>query len=193
MDELDKMKEQLNLLHQKLDQERIINDKLVRRVVSHNVSRINRDRIFITLVAIIGIPYCTIVFRWLQMSWTFTIITALFLLIAIVYTQYAHQHLRPTDIANSTLSQTAHRIARMKMLYARWLRFSIPFIICWIVGFAYEIMTLTGISADEQHGLLIGGAIGAIIGAIIGIIAYRRTQRLANEIIDQINDTPQQD
>ena len=66
----------------------------------------------------------------------------------------------------------------------------IPFLICWIVGFAYEIMSLTGVSLEERRAILIGGAIGGLIGAIFGIISYRRTQRLANEILNDISDTP---
>ncbi len=190
MDELDKMKEQLNLLHQKLAQERIVNERLVRRTVNTNVGRINRNHFIITLIAAIGIPYSIFVFWWMHISWFFTIITALFLLIALLYTQYAHRKLCPTDIAVCTLSEITQRIVRMKLLYARWLRFSIPFLICWIVGFAYEIMSLTGVSLEERRAILIGGAIGGLIGAIFGIICYRRTQRLANEILNDISDTP---
>lgn len=188
MDELNKMKEQLNLLHQKLNQERIVNDRLVRRVVNKNMSRINRDSFILTLVAAIAIPYCILVFRWMQVSWFFTIITAFFFLLALVFNIYTHRHLKPTDIANSTFAEVTRRVVRMKLLYARWLRFSIPFLIVWLVGFAYEITTLVEIGADERHGILIGGAIGGVIGAILGIITYRRTQRLANEILNEIND-----
>lgn len=190
MDDLDKMKEQFSLLHQKLDQERIVNERLLRRVVNTNVSRINRDRLIITLIAAISIPYCIFVFWWMHVSWLFTIITALFLLLALLYTQYAHRKLRPADMAVCTLSEVAQRIVRMKLLYARWLRFSIPFIICWIVGFAYEIMTLTGVSIEERRSILIGGVIGGVFGAIFGIASYRRTQRLANDILNDISDNP---
>lgn len=62
MDELDKMKEQLNLLHQKLAQERIVNERLVRRTVNTNVGRINRNHFIITLITAIGIPYSIFVF-----------------------------------------------------------------------------------------------------------------------------------
>ena len=51
MDTLEEMKEQLALLHQKLDNERIINDRLVRRVISRNAGRINRDGLLITIIA----------------------------------------------------------------------------------------------------------------------------------------------
>ena len=188
MDTLEEMKEQLALLHQKLDNERIINDRLVRRVISRNAGRINRDGLFITIIAAIGIPYCIFAFSWMGISWLFSAVTAVFLLIAIIYTYYSHRMMRTEHLAACTLAEVTERIVRMKLLHARWLRFSIPFLIVWAVWFANEILSLTGTTVEERHAILIGGVVGGVIGAVMGIITYRRTQRLANEILDEIKD-----
>ena len=188
MDTLEEMKEQLALLHQKLDNERIINDRLVRRVISRNAGRINRDGLLITIIAAIGIPYCIFAFSWMGISWLFSAVTAVFLLIAIIYTYYSHRMMRTEHLAACTLAEVTERIVRMKLLHARWLRFSIPFLIVWAIWFANEILSLTGTSDEERHAILIGGVVGGIIGAVMGIITYRRTQRLANEILDEIKD-----
>ena len=188
MDTLEEMKEQLALLHQKLDNERIINDRLVRRVISRNAGRINRDGLFITIIAAIGIPYCIFAFSWMGISWLFSAVTAVFLLIAIIYTYYSHRMMRTEHLAACTLAEVTERIVRMKLLHARWLRFSIPFLIVWAIWFANEILSLTGTTDEERHAILIGGVVGGVIGAVMGIITYRRTQRLANEILDEIKD-----
>ena len=188
MDTLEEMKEQLALLHQKLDNERIINDRLVRRVISRNAGRINRDGLLITIIAAIGIPYCIFAFSWMGISWLFSAVTAVFLLIAIIYTYYSHRMMRTEHLAACTLAEVTERIVRMKLLHARWLRFSIPFLIVWAIWFANEILSLTGTTDEERHAILIGGVVGGVIGAVMGIITYRRTQRLANEILDEIKD-----
>ena len=188
MDTLEEMKEQLTLLHHKLENERIVNDRLIRRVISRNAGRINRDGLFITLVAALGIPYCIAIFWWMGISWAFTIVTSLFFIIAIVYTRYNLNMVRTEHLAACTLAEVTQRIVRMKRLYARWLRFSIPFLIIWAIWFAYEIMSLVGTSAEERRAILIGGAVGGAIGIVLGITTYRRTQRLANEILDGIKD-----
>ena len=188
MDTLEEMKEQLALLHQKLDNERIINDRLVRRVISRNAGRINRDGLLITIIAAIGIPYCIFAFSWMGISWLFSAVTAVFLLIAIIYTYYSHRMMRTEHLAACTLAEVTERIVRMKLLHARWLRFSIPFLIVWAIWFANEILSLTGTTDEERHAILIGGVVGGVIGAVMDIITYRRTQRLANEILDEIKD-----
>lgn len=188
MDTFEEMKEQLALLHHKLESEQIVNDRLIRRVISRNAGRINRDGLFIILVAALAIPYCITVFWWMSISWAFTIVTTLFFIIAIVYTRYNLSMVRTQHLAACTLAEVTQRVVRMKLLYARWLRFSIPFLIIWAIWFAYEIMSLVGTSAEERHAILIGGAVGGAIGIAWGIVAYRRTQRLANEILDGIKD-----
>lgn len=173
------------MLHHKLEAQPIVNDALIHRVVSRNAARINRDAITIVLVAIIGIPYCVWLFLYLGVSWLFTLITVVFFAAAIVYTHYTHRPIRPVTLVQCTPADITHRIARMKRLYAHWLRFSIPFLVCWIAWFAYEIVSLSAVSQSERTSILIGGAIGAAVGAVLGIVAYRRTQRLANEILEQ--------
>ena len=189
---LNEMKEQLQLLHHKLEQQNIVNDNLLRKVIHHNVRRINRDTLIMTIVSVISVPYCACLFWWMHLSLAFTLVTILFLTIAIVYTLYAHQGIRTSLLINSSTAEVARRIARMKMLYARWLRFSIPVIVCWTAWFAYEIMSLVGISAHERKGILIGAAVGGTIGAILGYFTYRRTQRLASQILDQIKEQPEE-
>ena len=139
-------------------------------------------------MAALAIPYCTWLLLWLHISLAFTIVTAVFLLAAVCYNIYTHRRVQPAQLAQSSLAEVTCRVARMKMLYARWLRFSIPFIICWFAWFVYEIMTLAGMSHDERTGILVGGIVGGVIGAALGIYTYRRTQHLASEILDQVRD-----
>ena len=138
----------------------------------------------LTIVTVVAVPYCAGLFWWMHLSLAFTVVTVLFLVVAIVYTFYAHRGIRTSELINCSTAEVTQRIGRMKLLYARWLRFSIPFIICWLAWAAYEVMTLAGVSADERKGILVGGAIGGIVGGVLGYVMYRRTQRLASEILE---------
>lgn len=182
---IDEMKVQLQLLRHKLNDQKIVNDRLLQQIINRNVRRINRDTLIMTIVTVVAVPYCAGLFWWMHLSLAFTVVTVLFLVVAIVYTFYAHRGIRTSELINSSTAEVTQRIGRMKLLYARWLRFSIPFIICWLAWAAYEVMTLAGVSADERKGILVGGAIGGIVGGVLGYFNYRRTQRLASEILEQ--------
>lgn len=185
---IDEMKVQLQLLRHKLNDQKIVNDRLLQQIINRNVRRINRDTLIMTIVTVVAVPYCAGLFWWMHLSLAFTVVTVLFLVVAIVYTFYAHRGIRTSELINSSTAEVTQRIGRMKLLYARWLRFSIPFIICWLAWAAYEVMTLAGVSADERKGILVGGAIGGIVGGILGYFNYRRTQRLASEILEQTRE-----
>lgn len=184
----EEMKAQLDLLHQKLDKQTIVSDRLVRDVVRSKADSINRDALIITIVAILAIPYCVWLFISLQVDLAFTIVTAIFFIVAVIYNIYSHRGFQSSQLVGCSLAEIGRRTVRMKMLQARWLRFSIPFLIVWISWFAYEILTQAGVSREECMGILIGGAVGGVLGGIAGVVAYRRSQRLAAEIIEQVGE-----
>lgn len=186
MDPLEQMKEQLALLHCKLERQEIISDRLIRSIVHQKVQAINREALIIGTVSVLSIPYCTWVFSMLGTSLWFSMVTAVFLAVAAVYTWYSHRGLDRRSLTVSSLREVGQRIARMKMLYARWLCFSLPFICFWLAWFAFEIAGQADLSAERRIGILCGGAVGGIVGGIAGWMSYNRTQRLAREILDQV-------
>lgn len=186
-DELAQMRNQLGLLHQKLDDQAIVNDRLVRSIVQGKVKTINRSAALIVAIALISIPYCLWVFlHLLHTSVAFAVVTILFLLIAVVYDRFTFRGFSTEDMARLPLAEIARRTVRMKRLYARWLCFSLPFLAVWTLWLAYELLVLVQVSADERKGLLIGGAIGWILGGTFGFMTYRKNQRLAREILEQV-------
>ena len=186
MDPLEQMKEQLALLRCKLERQEIISDRLIRSIVHQKVQALNREALVLGVVAVLSIPYCTWVFYMLGTSLWFSLITAAFLAVAASYTWYSHRGLDRRSLAVSSLREVGQRIARMKMLYARWLCFSLPFVCLWLAWFAFEITGQADLSVERRVGILCGGAVGGIVGGIAGWMSYNRTQRLAREILDQV-------
>jgi len=72
---------------------------------------------------------------------------------------------------------------KIKRMQANWLKFSIPFVVIWMAWFVIE--NLNGIDAKY---VIIGGSVGAVIGAFFGTMSYRRTRRMATEVIQQIEE-----
>jgi membrane protein YdbS with pleckstrin-like domain len=185
--ELEQMKEQLSILKKKLENESILNDRLMRKAMSEKVSKINHDAIAAYIIIFFAIPYCTWVFIYLlNLSWWFCGVTDIFLLIALIYTYISHRGIRSNEILEGNLLEVSYKIARMKKMYADWLKIGIPFLVIWIIWFVLEV--LHNSKGEEAHGVLIGGAVGAVIGVVIGSWKYRRIQRKAKEVIEQIHE-----
>jgi hypothetical protein len=179
--ELEEMKQQLSELKSKLDKETIVNDRLMRKAMKAKVSTINRDALITALVALIGIPYCTWIFgSMMDISWLFIIVTDIFFLTAAIYTYLSRKDIKANDLLEGDLLNVSQKMIRMNRMNANWLKFSIPFLIVWLTWLVF--------CTSYETAFLIGGAIGLAIGLPLGIHQYRKTRRMANEIIDQISE-----
>ena len=187
MDRLDEMKQQMELLRGKLDKQEIVSENLIRRVVKQKVHSLQREAAFKGGLSLISIPYCYWALTSVGISPLFTAVTVVFIAVALYYTWYAHRGLRAKEIASAPLCEVARRTARLRLFYARWLRFSIPFLFVWMAWFVWEIMS-TVANESQRTGMLCGAAVGLVIGCALGVYSYRRTQRQAREIIGQIKD-----
>lgn len=182
--ELVEMKRQMELLKSKLEHQKIINDRLVRRTMSEKVGRLRKDLFVVGGVALLGIPYCCWIFSVVDFSLSYRIVTSLFLLIAIGYMLYQQQFIKPRDLLEKNLLEVSRKLLRLKQSNANWLKFSIPFLCCWFIWFVIE--SLRFVESDVRISFLTGGIIGGVCGLIGGIIHNRNTKRRINEILEQI-------
>lgn len=184
--QFEQMKEQLVLLKRKLDNESIVNDKLMRKIMSDKVKSINRDEIAVCILIFIAIPYCTWVFvDMLNFSWWFCGVTDLFFIIALIYTYISHKDVKSKELMEGNLLQVSYKIAKMKKMNANWLKIGIPFLVIWFTWFLLEVLRD---KSEASYGVFVGGIIGLIVGGAIGTWEYRKKQRKADEVINQIKE-----
>ena len=92
--EFEEMRQQMNILKEKLQQQDIVNEKVMRRTMKRNVSGINRRYTFVSILCILMIPYSYWAFVSLTgMSIYFWAATSVFMLLCFGYTVYNGRHL----------------------------------------------------------------------------------------------------
>ena len=186
--ELQQMKEQLAILTQKLDKETIVNERLMRQAMKSKASWLRRKAIIESAITLIMIPY----FIWVMpglfgLSVEFCAFTCFFLVLALGYNYYIHTRFRPDKFAHGNLLEARQDTLMLKKFYANWLKFiGIPFIVIFLSWFVHDITK--AIHGEELQGALYGMAVGVVIGGIIEIYRYRKTQRTADEILEQIEE-----
>ena len=67
---------------------------------------------------------------------------------------------------------------------ARWLRFSLPFLLVWLPWFVWEVCAAVELSVEYRSGVLCGSAVGAVVGGVLGYVQFRKSVRLASEILE---------
>lgn len=186
--ELEEMRAQLAILNRKLEKEAIVNERLMRSSMKDKAWTLRRKAIVEAIITVIGIPYFIwVVPNLLGVSIGFCTFVCFMLVLALGYNYYIHTHFRPDEFIHGDLLKAKQDTLMVKRLYANWLKFvGIPFIVVFIGWFAYEMSEI--LQGEELQGVLGGMGIGIVLGGIIGIYQYTKTQRIADDILLQIEE-----
>ena len=185
--QLEEMREQMNTLKKKLNQQEIVNDRLIRHSMKRTAGNINRRYIITMVIGLLMVPYTYWVFIKLSgFSVAFWIFTCIFMMICVGATYYNRRNLSDANMMTNNLIDVRRRMARAKKFDADWLFFGIPCIILWLAWFFYEVYKQN--HDVLTHPMFWAGCVGGIIGAIIGFSIHFKTQRQYQDIIDQIED-----
>ena len=185
--DFENMRQQMTTLKNKLNQQEIVNDRIIRRSMKNTAGNINRKYTIAMIAGLFMIPYSYWVFIKLSgFSVAFWLFTCVFMLICVGATYYNSRNISDSNLMINNLLDVRRRMARAKKFDANWLFFGVPGIILFMGWFMYETYQVQGGGTDNPF--FWGGCIGGIIGAIIGFTVHFRTQRQYQDIIDQIED-----
>ena len=185
--DLENMRQQMSTLKNKLNQQEILNDRLMRRSMRNEVNTIARRYYVIMAVGLFMVPYgywCFV--KLCGLSLLFWIVTCIFMLVCVGATYYTLSKINDPNMMNHNLVEARKKVASAKKFEANWLFFGIPAVVLWLGWFMYESYKIHGDALSS--GFFWGGCIGGIIGAICGLSINFKTQRQYQDIIDQIED-----
>ena len=185
--DLENMRQQMETLKKKLDQQEIVNDRFIRHSMEKTAGNINRMYTIAMVVGLLVIPYSYYVFVKLShFSILFWLYTCIFVLICVGATYYNSRNISDANMMTNNLLDVRRRMARAKKFDANWLYFGVPGVLIFIGWFMYDVYQKNnGVLND---GFFWGGVVGGILGTILGFKMHFKTQRQYQDIIDQIED-----
>ena len=184
--ELDAMRQQMNTLKKKLDQQQIVNDHIIRQSMRKTAKSIKTRYYAIMALSLLMIPYTYLIFvERLGISLAFWIATAVFMLICCGATYYNSLNVNIPNAMGRNLVEVSSRMARAKKFDANWLFFGIPAVIVWLGWLTWEFYQL---DAETAHYMFYGIVCGGIFGSIAGFRMHNKTQEQYQEIIDAIEE-----
>ena len=189
--ELDEMKQQLQMLQDKFQKEVTINDRLIQESIRHKMSW-NKKLFWSDIISIPILIFIQLVMTEVfQLSWwNLGIFTAVVL--AIVFADYKINvsTLRDEDLQRNNLIETAKKLVRMKRLG------KIECIITFPLGFSWAgwVCVKLWLQVNLQRNELLSQGYGLfcvvlfVLGLLIALYFYRKMQRSNDELINQINN-----
>ena len=183
--ELEEMKQQMLLLKKKLEQQKIVNDKMLRSAMKKKLYGLNKKARIMFIIGIfvaIGAPgYFTLI----GFTPLFCAATALMLLFSAFKTFQYHKKLWRLNLSESNLIELAEELTLLRTRYERWYRFAWCMIIPWGALMAYEATKIFG---EELVWYIGGSAIGLIIGGLTGTRINNNMIRRTDELLEQIDE-----
>ena len=188
INEISEMREQLATLKKQLNNQSIINDRLIKEAISQKISHINRSGVAFTVLCAFYIPAGFVSFRMIGLSLPFCIATSLLFLIFLVGMIIGHRDLRNHSLHSGDLISTYKAVARTRKVYQNWRKWAVPLAVVWVAWGGYDIYTNVTQDIELLCTIAIAGSVGAIIGGYIGNIQHRKTLRATDEIMRQIEE-----
>ena len=188
INEISEMREQLATLKKQLNNQSIINDRLIKEAISQKISHINRSGVVFSALCAFYIPAGFVSFRMIGLSLPFCIATSLLFLIFLVGMIIGHHDLRNQTLHSGDLISTYKAVAHTRKVYQNWRKWAAPLAVVWIAWGGYDIYTNVTQDIELLRTIAIAGSVGAIIGGYIGNIQHRKTLRATDEILRQIEE-----
>lgn len=185
-DELERMREQLEIMRQKLNRQKIVNDNLVSQAMSSRMSWIKRYvwlEIFV-MIPLVAVMYAMFVAVFHISWWLYAAIMVACM--ADAYFDYRINKMNQSDWLAENLVATGRKLVEMKRQRKLSFLISLVAMAVLVVVFIYQMFYYADADLNLVGG--IGGIIGIIIAIPVVFYIYRRMQRTNDELIRQIKE-----
>lgn len=178
-DELQQMREEMDSLKSLLNEQQIVNERLIRKAMAADYNKERKEMWHTIVIAVLVSPIYAVVFPKIGMPLWFTIVTYIFFIGAIAGTYYSKLRYVSQNVMTADPLTVASNMAAYKRFGNNWLKISIPFLCLWffiLFHYAGRLM-----EHEAYVGFCCGGITGGIVGGAIGLWRlYVSRQRIKN-------------
>lgn len=196
MTELEQMRDQMQVLRNKLDNQEIVNDTLVKNSVKSKMSWIKK----FVYIEFLLIPVIALVWYGIKEMFDLSWYNYAFMMVmCTIDTVWDYRvnvaSLDLEKVGDHNLTDTLQKLVTMKQMRAKSFFIMLPLLMLWFLWTGMEMWqyasTVT-FKEDFLTGATYGGLAGGVIGFFIGIFAafriYRKMQNTNDELIAQISE-----
>ena len=180
--ELELLRQQMNMLKEKLDAQEIVNNKLFTKSMRKEMSWIKRYvYIQFALIPFVALIWVGVKFT-LGLSW-WNYAYLMLLCVFFVYIDYVInvKALSNADYHKNNLIETARKLAKMKRQRSIQMIVEILLLIIWLIWTFFEVNAAQSTATGIRQSLLQGGI-------IVAFVIFYKMQRTNDRLIEQIDD-----
>lgn len=184
---LEEMRNQYAILKEQLNNQEIVNDRLIRETIKMRGKDINYTKKVVygcALFCLLIYPLSYYTHMW---SLAFAIVTCLMMLFCVAATYYIHKPVENLNLMQDDLATVARVMAKFKKQYDNWLHYVTPaLLIPWGIWACYEVGWSHAPEGSNPWIMIIPLLVGALIGGLVGYKYHRKAVNAAQDIINDI-------
>ncbi len=178
------MQQQMKQLREKLDAQKIVNDRILRQAMNQTANRL-RFKYFVPCIFAVAGIFLAPALMQLGLSLPVVIAYVVMMLAAIAATVIINNHLPRLD---RDLVTAASEVSKFRKLNADWYKVGVPVALVWFGFMIWDLIKNVGVDGSQLYGLIGGLSVGLIIGGLFGWKNRRDVLAGADELLDQIEE-----
>ncbi len=189
--EVDEIRRQLALFKQRLDQQEIINDRLMRRSMSARLSIFTRTGLIADIICLFLMPVVFVVINRIGAPWYFAGFLLLMVIIETTFNFIVNCQLPRLFTEGNDLLTVRQGLLRFKRNERLWMLIAVPLIILWALALGWQQGLFGHELTDANAARLVRFCIALFIGLLICFGAFIWEMRRVNKAIREIDELEQ--
>lgn len=187
---LEELRSQITILKEKVENQTIVNDKLIHSVINAHTGDIKRKMFTAVVCGLITVCISPFAFHHnLGLSWLFVIVTDIFMIYCMSMEVYYKRMISDKAMMNASILEVAQRVSRFKSSYKRYTLINCVVLLpIWLIWLFVETYFRFSDNMEMFWSLAAGLGVGIVAGGIIGLCLFFRIIDNANQIIKEINE-----
>ena len=181
---LREMQQQMEQLRQMLNDQKIVNDRLLRNSCRNTVNKLRIKSTVPVIAAFVGLGIIPAL-RYLGFSYYFVTFYGLLMLAGIAATMISKKYIPSVD---KDLVTAAKEISTFRKINADWIKYGIPCLVVFLGLLIWEVVKNLQLGGEELYGFIGGVVIGLVIGGAFGLKNRRDLMNASDELLAQIEE-----
>lgn len=166
VNEVDELRQQLALFKQRLNQQEIVNDRLLRHSMNARLNIFTKTSVIMDAIGLLFMPIILIALHAIGVPWYLGAFVLLMVIIELAYNISAHRHLQRLFTEGNDLLTVRRGLLRFKKTERLWMLIAVPLLILWLLAFYWQ----QGVFRGELTGAAASGLVTSAIGAFFGLL-----------------------
>ena len=178
------MQQQMKQLREKLESQKIINERILRKSCGRTIDRLR----FKSNVPVFAAAACLALIPFLHhqgFSNLLLIVTGVLMIAGISATLITKQYIPNLD---KDLVSATTELSKFRRINADWIKYGLPALFVWLGVLIWDVASNQMFSGSELYGFIVGASVGLVLGLVLGLKNRRDILNASDDLLSQIED-----